>query len=64
MESTATKGRVPARSTRLTGRDYVVLAVFGVLPTVPTLIGSAMIAACGVYSAHRERRRVAAKMNG
>ena len=34
-------------------------AVFGVLPTVPTLIGSAMIAACGVYSAHRERRRVA-----
>lgn len=31
MESTATKGRAPARSTRLTGRDYVVLAVFGVL---------------------------------
>lgn len=31
MESTATKGRAPARSTRLTGRDYVVLVVFGVL---------------------------------
>lgn len=32
MESTATKGRASARSTsRLTGRDYVVVAVFGVL---------------------------------
>ena len=31
MESTATKKRTLARGTRLTGRDYVVLAVFGVL---------------------------------
>ena len=54
----------PFSYVQLLSAGFLSLAVFGVLPTVPTLIGSAMIAACGVYSAHRERRRVAAKTNG